>query len=451
MNMTFGDIVWDVAIALSNIIFINVAFYNRTKGFRAFCLYFLMCCAYVFMDYILFVNKKFGDHLSIYIIGVFVEFSILYMCSCMAEGNVWRNFTFICTMQVIVSALIGLSSFFDADIKFILYNDAMYRKKTSDFSGYIKISIVQVFFAYIVGKLFCSIIRKISKKDHIFYKFFFLFYCIYAVVISNFKYNMTFHDLELPLIIYVIIQCIATILFSYFLFLLYNRSLRKKIENELIALEAENTNILKKYDEIIAENQSLNNVKTSFNTYIKDISNNTKNNEKLKKYVSELIVENKDISGNPLTGSLMIDSMISDMENKLKDKGVACELTIGKSCEEHIMKNENKIAYIIKSIIDLKDFISDNSYVVIGIRNKAHMLFISVNMQCDIDINKKRPLISLANYIRLDRGCCVYKKTDNNAVIDILILVEKFTNEKYIYRFNLTDCIDVNSDFDNKL
>ena len=134
-----------------------------------------------------------------------------------------------------------------------------------------------------------------------------------------------------------------------------------------------------------------------------------------------MLEDNKSLSENPLTGSILIDGMFSDLEKKLQEKGIVCELTVGKSCESHIEINEKKIAFIIKTLNDMSDSLTSDSYVVIGIRNKARKLFVSVNMQCDTDIKRNRHLIRLANYIRLEKGYCLVKNVDKNVIIDVLI------------------------------
>lgn len=421
MTISFGDILWDISIGLSSIILMNVAFYVRVKGIKAYFMYFFICAAYVFMDYMVFLTNEHQNWFFTYVMSFLLEFSTIYLCACLVEGNVWRSFTYLCTMHILVGVLIGFASFFSDDIKFILYNDGLYRKEKGFISGYIAVSILQIVFAYVVSKLFSLLLRRISKKDYIFYKFFCFFYVLYAVIVANFKTNITTFNIKVSLALYVFMQCIAMLLFVYFLFILYNRSIRKSVERELVSINTHNEFIIKKYNEAVEENSKLDAIKVSFNDYMEDIVKESGKNSILKNYAKSMLEDNKSLSGNPLTGSILIDGMFSDLEKKLQEKGIVCELTVGKSCESHIEINVKKIAFIIKTLNDMSDSLTSDSYVVIGIRNKARKLFVSVNMQCDTDIKRNRHLIRLANYIRLEKGYCLVKNVDKNVIIDVLI------------------------------
>ena len=151
------------------------------------------------------------------------------------------------------------------------------------------------------------------------------------------------------------------------------------------------------------------------------IISESKESDVLNNYAASFFKNKMELYHNPLTGSLLVDSTFTELESKLKSMNSVCELTIGANCENLIEKNEDKLAYILKTLIDIEKKVKENSYVVISIRNKSMRLFISINMRCKHEIHTNRALNKLVNYIRIDKGICMVDDNKNETAVDILL------------------------------
>ena len=421
ISLTFGDVLWDISIAMTSIILIKIAFYERFKGKIAFFLYVLLCLEYIFADYMVLMGANHDKWIFINFTALIMELFALFLTALMAEGDIWRNITFVTLNQIIVGMLLGVVSIFSKSIYEVLCNDGFYRVKNCPLKFYLYISILQILFAILTSYCMKPLVRRFTKFNSIIYKFFFAFYMVYGFFICVIRVkNYVNHNL-LELYFFVGLQFMTVLFCIYVMIYIYNKSVINNIKKELEKIDLNNERFVEQYKKIAEENIKLSEIKVEAESYIKEISKSQDNKLKLYADLLNKSKEGFEIRTNPIVGNLLIDCIISNLESKLKENSTVLELTVGRGCDVLIRKHENEIAFVLKSIINIFDIIKDNSYVVIGLRNEASKIFISVNMVCKSKLRVNKILSKLMNYIRLQKGYCVIKSLEEYAVINILI------------------------------
>ena len=419
--MSFGDVLWDLSIAMTSIIFVKIALYERIKGKKAFFLYVTICVIYLLADYLIFIWSRNESWSMMYFTAYVMELSAIFFAGYMAEGDLWRNFTFLALVQITVGLLLGVVALFSKSINAVLYYDGVYRLKNNPVIYYLYISVLQILFGVVVSLCLKPFIRRLTKINNIIYKFFFVFYSLYGFINCVIRVKNYSNKKFLALYVVVFLQFLGVITCVYLMVYLYNKSVRRNIEKELERLDINNEKFAVQYRKVAEENRKLSEIKADVNNYINEIK--TSENLMLNAYAAAFNESNKDIcmSTNPIVGSLLIDSIISELDDILEEKNTVLEVTIGRNCDGLIIEYENEIAFVIKTVINISDMLKESSYVVIGIRNVASRLFVSVNMICKAKLYSNGAISRMMNYIRLQKGYCIVKNSGNKALINVLL------------------------------
>lgn len=84
-TMTLGDTLWDITIASSNIILVNVVFNVRVKGYKAFFVYIFIIGIYLFADKLMFLQNKHDNWYLLYIVAFIMEFIAIILSGYIAH------------------------------------------------------------------------------------------------------------------------------------------------------------------------------------------------------------------------------------------------------------------------------------------------------------------------------------------------------------------------------
>ncbi|MBQ9200204.1 MAG: hypothetical protein IJ141_08505 [Lachnospiraceae bacterium] len=421
--MSWIDVFLDVCMAFCCILLVVFAYYPRIKGIKLIYLYAVIWVLFLFVDFLLYLKPD-NFYLRYFygIIGFLIEIFIYYLCSYFCYGNIYKNIVWFMNLNILSNVLVNVISMLNPKTGKVLLDSNLLRTGNGSAPGVMYFVIMLIISYFISIFLFRRITRRNTTDTYVIYKIIIFAYFIYGGI-SIFFRAYTPNEKKSVKSYIIIPHLIFLIVIFYIMFYMYNVNMRKQFEKELLTAVTAESHMSGRYLEAYRDNISLNKIKKEYESYTDDIINKSKDNEALLKYAKSIEENRSSFSCNPLTGSLMIDSLFSELESKVKEKNGVCELTIGGNCEKLLDENEKILSYIIKSVSDISEKIKEKTYVVISLRNVNDKMFVSIDMQCTSDIHNEKTISRLITYIKAERrNCrCYYDKESNKANISVLI------------------------------
>ncbi len=361
--------------------------YRRKR--KTLCFAYICCLLFYITIEIICRMPQIGvsEDVSFVIAGFYEIFVTFFILCIFCQGNIWRNYTFLILDFALINAFTGYLVAFNDGLEEV-YDRCIIHGELN-FAEASIMGMVHLISGCIVTVILSKIIKREYKGKGRIYMIFSLFYVILGISQLVFKRGVVENSADETVGVAKVVYFIIAVVTFYIFGLLYFKleAKRLKDENDKLAVLVKENNI--RYQELVKTNQMLSQVKIDYNEFYKEIKTHRNLN-----YQKEINALSQEMGGVPLTGNIVIDSVVKKYYDIARNNNIRCELIL---C---VLKLQND------NVVNAATILENIFQIAIDLSKKSEERWIYLSARKNVDI-----FMLVAEFPRQKNDKLIYRKS----------------------------------------